>query len=83
MVNVFCFPWHICVFDSTRYVFTCSYGFSSFLYFSLGISLGIIWFFFRPTYLSCIVMGVFVLGFDVINAWDDIKSYLSFFLSCS
>lgn len=70
------------MFASTRYVFTCSHGFSSFLSFPFGISLGIIWFFFRPTYLSCIVMGVFVLGFDVINAWDDIKSYF-FFLSCS
>lgn len=52
---------------------------SLFLYF--GISLGFLWFFFRPTYLSCIVMGVFVLGFDVINAWDDIKSFLFLFLS--
>lgn len=80
MVDVFCFPGMFACYLFTCHVLTSFHGvFPSypFLYFSLGISLGIIWFFFRPTYLSCIVMGVFVLGFDVINAWDDIKSYFS------
>lgn len=57
----------------------------SFLYFFyFGISLGIFWFSLDLPNLSCIPMGVFVSGFDVINAWDDIKSsfFLLVFLVC-
>jgi hypothetical protein len=68
----FCF-WHICVLSFGLLLFFSSSSVLGFFFiFSFGISLD--WGFFR----CCISKGV--CGRDVINAWDDIKSFFFFLL---